>query len=98
MSTPIIDIHSLLQEHELLESSHPTKNDDEDFVLGIELIVAFTASRFLKIDTFLPEKFVTMFGPNNFIVHLVWLLVLFFGLRHFVANEYKKRSQKSVHP
>lgn len=95
MSTPVEEIHNFLQQQTTVDSSpdNVTKND-EDYVLGVELIVAFTASRFLNIESFIPEKIIAVLGTNNFLVSLVWLLILFFGLRHFVAKEYQKRHLK----
>jgi hypothetical protein len=95
MSTSVLDIHNFLLEQDVSSGAHAVdsfkQNDDEEFVLGVELIVAFTASRFLNIESFLPPQFIAIFGTNNFFVHLVWLLILFFALRHFVAKEYQKR-------
>lgn len=97
MSTSVLDIHNFLLDQDVSSGVGTQaidsfkQNDEEEFVLGVELIVAFTASRFLNIESFLPQQFTSIFGTNNFFIHLVWLLILFFALRHFVAKEYKKR-------
>lgn len=86
MATPVIEIHTLLSERASPVTNNPTTKTDDDVILAVQLAVAFTASRFLNVESFLPPSVIATFGQNSFIVNAIWLLVLFFALRYWMKN------------
>ena len=94
MSTSVTQIHNLL-ESESKKSKASNLNvqggfKEDDIVLAIQLIVAFTASHYLNVDSFLPENIISTFGHNSFIISTIFLLVCFFALRYWTKSQEKK--------
>lgn len=102
MATPVMEIHSMLQDMEVetakdvVNHPDPDSKRTEDIILAVQIAVAYVGMSYFKLDGFLPNKVVEIFGSNSIIVNVVWMLIIFFALRYWVQREWEKQAKKKV--
>lgn len=100
MATPVAEIHSMLSQMDTDTPVSPISSTDliptkaEDIILAIELVAAYISMSYFKLDGFLPDKLVEIFGKDSIIVNGIWLLILFFAIRYWINKEWERRQTK----